>query len=239
MALTTTQPQVAGLIPVSMIDWEGKVSAIIFLAGCNLRCPYCHNPELINPKTADCVPWDKIKGQLDKKKRWLDGIVITGGEPTANKDLESLIAELRSADFKIKLDTNGTKPNVIEDLVKKNVIDYFAVDVKSAFHKYDKACGIVGQSEQVKESIDLIANSKIDHEFRTTVVPGYTASEDIVEVAKYLADRGASRYVLQQFLPNEVLEKNLESVQPYPATLLTQIAEECSKFLPTKTRGCG
>ena len=239
MALTTTQPKIAGLIPVSMIDWEGKISAIIFLAGCNLRCPYCHNPELINSRTAASVPWDKVKGQLDKKKGWIDGIVITGGEPTTNKDLGPLIDELRSADFEIKLDTNGTKPDVIEDLIKKNVIDYFAVDVKSAFHRYDEACGIVEQTKKVKESIDLIANSGIDHEFRTTVVPGYATSEDIVEIAKYLADRGGSKYVLQQFLPHEVLEKNLSSMQPYPTTLLTRMAEECNKFLPTKTRGCG
>ena len=139
------QPRsVAGLIPVSMVDWEGKLAAIIFLSGCNLRCAYCHNPELITKNHVASISWEKVVDQLGEKKGWIDGVVITGGEPTINEELESMIVALRQLGLPVKLDTNGTRPDVVKDLVGKGLIEFLAMDIKAAFAGYDGVTRVKG-----------------------------------------------------------------------------------------------
>lgn len=235
--LRTRPRSVAGLIPVSMVDWEGKLAAIIFLSGCNLRCAYCHNPELITKNHVPAIPWEKVVDQLSEKKGWVDGVVITGGEPTIDEDLETMITALREIGLPVKLDTNGTRPDVVKDLLDKNLIEYVAMDVKAAFAGYDSVTRVRGKADKVRETIDHVIASGIDHEFRTTVVPGFVDAKDILEIAGYLAARGAKRYFLQQFNPKIVLEPSVEAIKPFPPAYLTELAARCDKHLPTKARG--
>lgn len=236
MALAT-ELKVAGIEPVSMIDWEGKIAAVIFLAGCNFRCPYCHNPELI---TADCesfVPWEDIMARLDKKKGWLDGVVITGGEPTMFKGLVFLIQELKQADLKVKLDTNATDPDVVKQLLDEKMIDYVAIDIKAPFDKYNLVTKSIGQSQNVKKTTEAVIRAGVSHEFRTTVVPGLCEPQDILQIAKYLGAIGAERYYIQQFNPRNVLSQKLNTLRPFPSKILTELEQACNAYLPTKTRG--
>ena len=228
---------VAGLMPVSMVDWEGKLAAIIFLSGCNLRCPYCHNPELIKKDGGSSLPWEKVVGQLSEKKGWVDGVVITGGEPTICDDLIDIAGEIRSAGFPVKLDTNGTHPEVVKGLIEKSLIDFVAMDVKAAFKNYDIVTRVRGQAAKVKETIELIETAGIDHEYRTTIVPGFVGDDDIVEIAKYLSAHGARRYFIQQFNSGTVLEANLRAVHPFPPAYVQAVADRANEFLPTKARG--
>ncbi|MDP1809482.1 MAG: anaerobic ribonucleoside-triphosphate reductase activating protein [Actinomycetota bacterium] len=228
---------VAGLIPVSMVDWEGKLAAIIFLSGCNLRCAYCHNPELITKNHVASISWGKIVDQLSEKKGWIDGVVITGGEPTINEDLEMMIVALRHLGLPVKLDTNGTRPEVVKELIGKDLIEFLAVDIKAAFAGYDAVTRVKGQTDKVKKTIEYVLSSDIDHEFRTTVVPGFIDAKDVLEIAAYLAARGAKRYFLQQFNPKIVLEPSVEKIKPFPPAYLAELAAQCDKYLPTKARG--
>jgi len=228
---------VAGLIPVSMVDWEGKLAAIIFLSGCNLRCPYCHNPELITKNSTPSISWEKVVNQLSEKKGWIDGVVITGGEPTVNEDLETMITALRQLNLPVKLDTNGTRPEVVKGLIDKSLIEFIAMDVKAASSGYDIVTRVKGQGDKIMKTIEYIMASGIDHEFRTTVVPGFVDSDDVLEIAAHLAASGAKRYFLQQFNPKAVLEPSVEAIKPFPPAYLLELAAQCGKYLPTKARG--
>lgn len=259
MALTTDIKGIAGLLPVSMVDWEGKLASVIFLRGCNLRCPYCHNPELVRPGGAGQIGWDAVEAQLSEKIGWIDGVVITGGEPTICSDITELIKRIGALGLPVKLDTNGTRPNILRALLEQGGIECVAMDFKAPFDAYeavvrpDRAGGPaapLGDRDElaltlvepaipdaVRESIDIIVGSGVDHEFRTTVVPGYCDLGDLVGMARYLGEHGADRYYLQQYKPGPVLEPNLEAVRPFPAAAVDEAARACEEFLPTKVRG--
>lgn len=220
-----------------MIDWKGKIAAVIFLAGCNFRCPYCHNPELINPVSESFVPWEEVMERLNKKKGWIDGVVITGGEPTMFKDLCFLIQELKEADLKVKLDTNATNPDVVKKLLDDNMLDYVAIDIKAPFDKYDYVTKSVGLSQSVRETSETVIRSGVGHEFRTTVVPSLCEPQDVVQIAKYLGASGAKQYYIQQFNPRDILSQKLKTVRPYPTDVLKETEETCNDYLSTHTRG--
>ena len=237
VGLRTRPKSVAGLIPVSMIDWEGRLVSVIFLSGCNLRCPYCHNPELIQGDQTPGLAWDQVADQLNDKSGWIDGVVITGGEPTVSEDLPAILTELRAMGLAVKLDTNGTRPEIIKSLIADGLVDYIAMDVKSAFGRYDVVARVKGRAQQVKTAIDSVIGSGIDHEFRTTMVPGFVDNQDALAIAEYLGARGGARYFLQQFNPQTVLEAPLRAVKPFPQAYLTETARRCAEYLSTTTRG--
>jgi len=220
-----------------MVDWEGKLASIVFVKGCNYRCPYCHNPELVRPEGLGYMEWDEVARQLESKADWNDGVVITGGEPTISPDLEKMIDRIREMGFTIKLDTNGSRPEVVNKLLSENKLDFMAVDIKAAFDDYDRATRAEGYANAVKETIELVTGSGIDHEFRTTVVPGLVERGDLIDIARYLGRRNAKRYVLQQYNPKIVLEAALGYIKPYPAAWLDEAAGECAEFVPVKIRG--
>lgn len=231
------KPHAAGFIPVSMVDWEGKIAAIIFLSGCSFRCPYCHNPELIEKGGAPSISWEKISAHLSKKKGWIDGVVITGGEPTINDDLEAMVAAVRELDLLVKLDTNGCRPKMVDKLLSEGQIDFLAIDIKASFSRYDDVTGVKNQANNIRQTIDIALDYGIDHEFRTTVVPGFIDSKDVLEIAEYIAKRGAKRFFLQQFNSEVVLDQKLKKMRPFPPSYIADLAEQCSKFLPTNARG--
>jgi pyruvate formate lyase activating enzyme len=237
VALKSELRSVAGLLPVSMVDWEGKLASVVFIKGCNYRCPYCHNPELIRPEGVGHMAWEQVTEQLEAKVGWIDGVVITGGEPTISPDLTTIIERVKETGLSVKLDTNGSHPEVVRELLSKKCLDYVAVDIKGAFDDYDRITRSEGHADAVKDTIEAVTASGIDHEFRTTVVPGFLDSEILIELARYLGERSAKRYILQQFNPKIVLEPALGYIKPYPLAWLEKTAGECAEFVPVNIRG--
>jgi len=235
--------EVKGFVDLSFVDWDGKVSSVLFLPNCNFRCPFCHNKNLVlNPESIETIPFEYIHEQLNNQKGWIDGVCITGGEPTLHDDLPKLCAKIKQMGFLIKLDSNGTNPVMLKELIDKNLLDYVAMDVKAPLtvEKYSKAIGVNAEKllEKVKESISLLINSGIDYEFRTTVVPTLHDSEDIKQICQSL--KGCKKYVLQKFDVNigqTVLDPTFTT-----KTITNDEVQKClvvaQKIIPnTKARG--
>ena len=183
---------------MSLIDYPEKICSILFTQGCNFRCPYCHNRELVDPHFyQDPIPEDKILQFLNKRQGVLQGVVITGGEPTLQKDLKRFLQQIKTFGYSIKMDTNGSQPAVLEELIKEKLIDFIAMDIKAPLYLYKKVVGInVNESllKIIKKSINIIINSKIDYEFRTTIVDKMIGKTHILEIAKLL--KGVKKYIL-------------------------------------------
>lgn len=198
---------IGGFQKLSLIDYPGKLSSVIYTRGCNFRCFYCHNPQLVLPELyGEPYSEEKIFEFLQKRRNQIDGVVITGGEPTIHQDLIALILKIKELGYSIKLDTNGTNPDMIETLLFMDLLDYIAMDVKAPLHKYDKIIGYKIDVLRIRRSINIILNSGIEHEFRTTVVTSDLTSEDIVSIGELI--RHASNYTLQQFNHTNILDKS-------------------------------
>ncbi|MCX7703690.1 MAG: anaerobic ribonucleoside-triphosphate reductase activating protein, partial [Planctomycetota bacterium] len=163
---------IKGFLPNTLIDWEGKVAAEIFLSGCNFRCPFCHSGYLVYDRENECIPLESILACIEREKGWIDGVVISGGEPTLCPALEGLCVEFRNRNLGVKLDTNGSNPALIGRLVNLGLLDFVSLDVKAPLdERYSAATGVMEPPvEQVRESVRLLMRSSIDYEFRTTVV---------------------------------------------------------------------
>lgn len=225
---------IKGFLPATMLDWDGKLATTLFSGGCNLRCPYCHNPELISSSTLPDIDFSLIEKHIKDKSGWLDGVVVTGGEPLVNPRITELLQRLKSLGCNIKLDTNGTLPGVLVELFKKKLVDYVALDVKSSLAKYR----LVADSDlhqNIKKSMQLIVESGIPNEFRTTMVPGIVDAKDVLATLDLI--KGGDAYFLQQFSSQQVLEPRANNVVKYPDRMLIELAEKCSKVIPTKVRG--
>lgn len=195
--------KIAGVNVNSFVDMKGMIAYVVFTAGCNLNCWYCHNRHILGDVT-DNLDMYKVIEDIRNRESFIDIVVISGGEPTIQKDLKDFIISLKQMNIKVKLDTNGTKPEVIEDLLNNNLLDYIAMDIKAPLCKYPKVAYCETDVNALVESIFLIMNSGIDYEFRTTFVPELT-KVDISEIAKLIS--GAKLYVIQQFNPNESMLK--------------------------------
>ncbi len=191
--------KIGGLIKFSMIDFPGKVSAILFTRGCNLRCAYCHNPELLeyNASQPDALTQAELDEFLEKRKGRLDGIVITGGEPTLQPDLSEFCSKLKQLGYLVKLDTNGTNPSVVENLLKQKLVDFIAMDIKAPFEKYAAVCQRPVDTEKVKQTMALIKQYNIPHQYRTTYYKEVLNDEDIAKI-QALVD---NKLVVQECLP--------------------------------------
>jgi pyruvate formate lyase activating enzyme len=199
---------------VSLIDYPENVCSVIFTQGCNFKCPYCHNPELVDPKRfGECLPQEEILSRLRKRKGKLDAVTITGGEPTVQPDLAAYIEEIRAIPYLVKVDTNGSHPEVLERLVEKKLIDFVAMDVKAPLKKYRKVTKSSIDTHKIKESIAVIRDSGLSHEFRTTVVKSLLKKSDLEEVAALI--EGADAYVLQKFVPSKVLDNRFLKATTY------------------------
>ena len=223
--------KIAGFQKFSLIDYPGKISAIIFTQGCNLRCPYCHNPELVDPKLfSDTLDEDSILSFLRRRADKLDGIVITGGEPLLQHDLVEFVERVKEMGYLIKLDTNGTYPEILKRLLGKNLIDYIAMDIKAPLEKYPNVVQTDVCAEKIMESITIILNINIDYEFRTTVVKDLLTEDDLICIAKLI--RGAKRYVLQKFAVSKILDKSfVGNVKCFSEEELNTIKDEIKKYV--------
>ena len=194
--------EIKGFIDISFVDWDSKISSVIFLSGCNFRCPFCHNVNLvINSENLETIPFEDIEKQLKKQKGWGEGVCITGGEPTLQSSLPELCFRIKKMGFLVKLDTNGTNPTMLKELMKRKLLDYVAMDIKAPLttEKYSKAIGVDAEQllEKVKESIGILLHSSIDYEFRTTVVPTIHDVCDVKQICRSLKE--CKKYVLQKF----------------------------------------
>ncbi len=194
--------KIGGIQKCSLIDYPGKISAILFTIGCNFHCPYCHNPELVQ-ETADEIGVGEIFSFLERRKNILDAVTITGGEPTIHEDLIPFVRKVRGLGYLVKLDTNGTNPEVVTKMLKEKLVDYIAMDIKSPLHMYSKTVGRPVDGAKIRESIALIKNSPIPYEFRTTIVKSLLSPSDIREIGVEIS--GAQTYYLQKFVPTKTL----------------------------------
>ncbi len=194
--------KIGGLQQCSLIDYPGKIVAIVFTVGCNFRCPYCHNPELVN-ETCDEIDTEKIFAFLKTRIGRLDGVTITGGEPTMHEDLKFFIKKIKKMGFLVKLDTNGTNPNIVKELIEEKLIDYVAMDIKGPLNEYSKIVDRPVDIYKIKESIILLKKNLVSYEFRTTVVKALLSPEDIEQIGKDIS--GAKTYYFQKFVPTKIL----------------------------------
>jgi pyruvate formate lyase activating enzyme len=194
----------ANLPVTTLIDYPGRVAATLFTIGCNFRCPFCHNPELVLPersRESAVVTSDAVLASLVERCGFFDGVVITGGEPTTQSDLVPFARRVKELGYRVKLDTNGSRPDVLESLFDFNLVDYVAVDLKGPRPRYERFAGVVVDASRIERSIGLVRQRAPDYEFRTTVAPGLTA-ESLDVISRWID--GAKRYVLQPFcVPRE------------------------------------
>jgi pyruvate formate lyase activating enzyme len=206
--------KIGGLHKVSLIDYPGMISAIVFLQGCNFRCPYCHNPELVEQKLfGRCFDANEVMDFLGTRKGKLDAVTISGGEPTIQKDLLPFVKQIKKMGFAVKLDTNGSQPDVIKELINYKLLDFIAMDVKGPLDKYPEIVKAPVDSEKVKESVDFLIESKIPYEFRTTIVKSQLTDKDILKIGKLIS--GAQKYVLQKFVPVKTIDKKFLRQKTY------------------------
>lgn len=230
--------KIAGLQKTTLIDYPGKVAAIIFTKGCNFRCPYCYNIDLVKPSSKiKLISEREVLEFLKKRGKLLEGVVITGGEPTLQPDLIDFIKKIKQLGYLIKLDTNGSNPDQLLAISDKRLVDYIAMDIKGPLDKYHRITGTrehrnTGTKidlEKIKKSVEIIKNSGIDYEFRTTVVPTLLDKEDFEKIGRWL--KGTKRYYLQQFRNQKTLDPAFQKIQPYPPEKLEQFAKIMKKYI--------
>jgi pyruvate formate lyase activating enzyme len=227
--------KIGGLEKFTLIDYPEKISAVVFTMSCNFKCPFCHNPELVDPK--------KMKNQsvilekdffdfLKQRKGSLEGVCITGGEPTLQKDLSEFIRKIKNLGFSVKLDTNGSEPKILEKLIKENLVDYLAMDIKGPLEKYKEITRSKVNLEKIKKSAELVKNFP-DSEFRTTILPVFHKKDDLIKIGEWL--KGSKKFFLQQFRPHKTLDPSFENEKSYSSD---DLADFCRLIKPYFTH-CG
>jgi pyruvate formate lyase activating enzyme len=227
------------IIETSLIDWDGKLTTVLFFDKCNFMCPFCQNWDLLlHPEKYPPIKWHDVEIILHAKKKWIDGVVLTGGEPLVDKtEVFGIANRIKKLGLLVKLDTNGAYPDVLEALIESNRVDYVAMDIKAPMdERYSKAAGKSIDIHQIKRSINILMKGTVDYEFRTTCVPGIVSEDAIADMGG--AIRGAKRWILQQYMPeNAYLEEYrnmVQSTESEKSKLLTIAAEFVRE---TKWRG--
>jgi len=229
---------IKGIQKTTLLDYPGKIASTIFLGGCNFRCPFCHNVSLVKDhESMTTIDETEMLTYMEGRTKQIEGICITGGEPTLAEDLPSFIKKLKAMGYAVKLDTNGSSPKMIKKLIDEQLIDYIAMDIKAPESFYDKASGVSTDMEKIKESIHLIKNSNIKYEFRTTIVPEIFPKDKTNELISLID--GADNYYLQQFENSvEILDPNWQDAPAYNKNELEEIAASVKKNIKNvKIRG--
>ncbi len=204
-----------GLQKTTLIDFPERIACTVFTAGCNFRCGFCQNPDLIKADSNLPVLHEKeFFLFLEERKNWLQGVCITGGEPTLHKDLPVFCKKIKEMGFEVKLDTNGSNPEMLKKLIEENLVDFIAMDIKTSPEKYSDLCGVKINVEKIKESVQLIKNSGLEYEFRSTVVPEFFSKEDALKIAEWLKD--SRIFSLQQFNPDvPLVDSEFQNKKPF------------------------
>lgn len=222
---------IGALKKTSLLDFPDKISTIVFTLGCNFRCGYCHNAWLLNSDSKkDIFSTDVFFEFLKKRQGKLDGVVISGGECTIQPDLIPFVKEIKKLNFAVKIDTNGYRPDIISDLLKYNLVDYFAMDIKAPLDKYSMITNIKIDTKKIKESINLIMNSGIEYEFRTTVLKSQLILDDFEKIGKLIFN--ADKYFLQKFIAtSEIYDESLKFDKSYTNDEFKEIIEILKKYI--------
>ena len=221
---------IAGFRKTSLIDYPDNISTVLFTQGCNCKCPYCHNPGLVSfEEDKNYMDLEYFWDFVNERQHLLDGVVITGGEPTLQKDIVDFIKNIRNRSMKVKLDTNGSNFKVVEELLEEKLIDYIAMDIKAPFSKYNKVAGNQNIVPDVKKSINLILKSDINYEFRTTVVPGLHKKEDIKNIATSIKE--ADKYSIQNFRSDITLDSDLAETREFPESKLNKFKKLAGEYV--------
>jgi pyruvate formate lyase activating enzyme len=214
--------EIKGIIDASFVDWpaakdRGRLCAVIFLGGCNFRCPFCHNRDLVlKPDDMPSIPVDMALSRLGGLKPWIEAVCVTGGEPTVTKGLDGLLRALKTLDFKVKLDTNGYLPEILDKILKEGLVDYVAMDVKTILHKgpYSECTGVSVDISRIKGSIRLLKGAAVPHEFRMTILPRFHSDDIVSEWADELNGEGGFLR-LQRFVPRDTLDPAFQNEPPF------------------------
>jgi len=225
--------RIGGVHKTSLIEFPGYLSAVVFVQGCTFRCPYCHNPELVDPRRFSALmPWEEVRAFLLRRRGLLQAVVFSGGEPLAQEDLLEKIEEVRHLGFAVKVDTNGSLPDRLALLLEKGVLDAVAMDIKGSPQRYAEVAGVPVEMEAVAASVRLILGAKaVWHEFRSTVVKRFFSEEDVRAIGQFVA--GARRFALQRFRPGNTVDPSLgdadvcsdEEMERYRGILSAFVAE--------------
>ena len=230
---------IKGFVGVSLIEFPGYISSVVFLGGCNLRCPFCQNRDLVlKPNELEDIDFAELVEALGMRKRLIDGVAITGGEPLIFGELERMIERFRELGLAVKIDTNGMHPDRLKSLIDSKLVDYVAMDFKTSLDRYDEACGKKVDISRFERSVDLLLEGKVDYEFRTTCVPGLVTEREVELIAERIA--GARLYALHQFRNEYLLDPEWEKLTPYRPEKLREFAKIAAGHVEKViTRGIG
>ena len=205
---------ISGVQKLTLLDFPGRTACTVFFSGCNFRCPFCHNAILVErPQEAGSVLEDDFFDFLKMRKGLLDGVAITGGEPTLNRDLPEFMAKIKELGYAVKLDSNGTNPEMLEKIISDGSVDYIAMDIKNCKEKYAETAGIDNRfMERIEKSVDLLMQKRVDFEFRTTVVKQLHTVEDMIRLSEWI--KGDEKYFIQAFKNSgDLIDPNMESIE--------------------------
>ncbi len=216
---------IKGFDRMSLVDWDGMVATTLYVSGCNFRCPYCHNSGLVLvPDQYETIPVREVLDYVKEHNDFLDGAVITGGEPCFRRELPELAELLQAAGVRVKVDTNGSFPDMLESLIKRELVDYVAMDIKAPWDKYSMVAGSLVNITHIKDSIDLVRKSGIPHEFRTTLAGSLLEPHDVLGIGRMI--EGASLYVLQKFVPSKHVDKDYTKKKTLPDEVIKRLVTD-------------
>jgi len=216
--------EIKGLEKFASKDFPGYISSTVFLGGCNFKCPYCHNSDLVlRPQALPDIPWGDFVNFLDERINWLEGVCVSGGEPLLEKNLKELVRAIKDRNFLVKLDTNGSFPEKLEELVQERLVDSIAMDIKAPLERYQKVTNSGVDETRIARSVEIIKSSGLEYVFRTTVVPGLVDADDIEKIGRMLGK--AQVFQIQQFSPINTLDPGFLQKKPFSREEILKMAE--------------
>ncbi len=231
---------IKGFIPVSLLDWPGMITSVIFLGGCGFRCPACHNRDLVlDHATMPNVAFDRVLSHVSRRNSWIDGVTITGGEPTCTNRLSELISVFKSRGLKIKIDTNGSNPHILERLISWDLPDAVAMDVKAPLtaEEYSRVAGVPVNPRTIARSIDILKASGLLVTFRTTVIPGLVEEPEVARIRRYLGD--VPHYLIQAFRNVGTLNPSFRDLPPFSPGRIDRMRMMFESPVPAQATGFG
>ena len=214
----------AGIQKTSLVDYPDRVASVLFTPGCNLRCPYCHNWRIVMDPKPPFMNEETALSTVCARKKYVDAVVVTGGEPTLHQELPKFLKRLKERGFAVKLDTNGFYPEVLEECLA--YVDYVALDVKTSLEKYWQLGA--GSTAGLMRTLTMLKTGKVEYEFRTTIVPGFVDNQNITQIGELV--KGAKTLAIQQFVSGDTLDKNYNALKPYASETITKFAETIREY---------
>lgn len=222
--------RIKGFQGTSLLDFPERIASLVFFGGCNLSCPFCHNPTLVvDPEQYPDYPVAALLEELRERRNFIDGVVVSGGEPTLDPGLIPFLQQVKSLGLLVKLDTNGLVPALLEQAMAEGLVDFVALDLKTAPERYGELHSSPVDVHALYMSVRLLLHGDIEYEFRTTCVPSLVGDGEIRAIGEML--RGARRWVLQQYVPGYALDKRLQTVAPYPEPILRRFARQAEAYV--------